>query len=313
MGNIGVALVGAGYWGRRVARNLAAADRCELRVICDVDRARACEVADAHGGAPVVSLDAVLADDAVEAVVVATPSSTHTALVTDVIAASRHVLVEKPLAGSPADAARLATSAAERGVVVMCDQTYRFAPAVATIRTLLADPGFGPVARIESCRTNHGHDQPDVDVFWDLAYHDLAVIDAVAPGGLCGGLEVQATTCDAIGRGRPHRGELVLEATSGPTATITVDWHAEAKVRAMRFVSADHEVTWDDVDGPDVRLDGVQVPVAAGEPLAAVITEFLAAIADGRPAACGPAQELPILTMLTAASESAARAGAPVA
>ena len=247
-----------------------------------------------------------------DAVVVATPSSTHAALVADAIEASRHVLVEKPLAGAPADAARLAAGAAARGLVLMCDQTYRFSPAVEAIGALLADPAFGPVELIESCRTNHGHDQPDVDVFWDLAYHDLAIVDAVVPAGLCGAIEVRATTCDQLGHGRPHRGELVLEPATGPTTRITVDWHADAKVRAMRFVGGDHEITWDDADGPDVRSDGVAVPVAGREPLAAVIAEFLTAIVEHRPATCGPAQELPIVTMLTAASASAARDGAPV-
>jgi hypothetical protein len=80
----------------------------------------------------------------------------------------------------------------------------------------------------------------------------------------------------------------------------------------MRFVGGDHEITWDDAHGPDVRADGVAVPVDGREPLAAVIAEFLAAIVERRPVTCGPAQELPIVTMLTAASESAARDGALV-
>lgn len=308
----GVALVGAGYWGRRIARNLVAADGCELRAVCDVDPARAREVAEVHGGVPMASLTAALSDATIDAVVVATPSSTHAALVNEAIGSSRHVLVEKPLAGTPGDAARLAARAADRGRVLMCDQTYRFAPAVVAIRELLADRAFGPVELIESRRTNQGHDQPDVDVFWDLAYHDLAIVDAVVPSGLHGLVGVRATARDLVGHGRPHHGELVLDPAPGPTVRITVDWHADAKARAMRFAGVEHEVTWDDAHGPDVRHDGIAVPVGGTEPLTAVVAEFLAAIADGRPAVCGPAQELPILAVLAAASESAARDGAPV-
>jgi predicted dehydrogenase len=309
---IGVALVGAGYWGQRVARNLASASGCELRLVCDRHAGRARAVSNTFGGMPASSLTDALSDDSVRAVVLATPSATHPALVAEALASSRHVLVEKPLASCADDAARLATRAAEQGLVVMCDHTYRFAPAVAAIGARLADPAFGPVVRIESCRTNRGHDQPDVDVFWDLAYHDLAIVDAVVAAGLRDTVEVSATARDVRRRGRAHRGELTLDFPGGPRARIVVDWHADAKVRAMRFTSAAHEVTWDDGDVPVVRHDERVVPFAAGEPLAAVVAEFIAAVAEGRPATCGPAQELPILTVLAAASASAARDGAPV-
>ncbi|HEU5308224.1 MAG TPA: Gfo/Idh/MocA family oxidoreductase [Acidimicrobiia bacterium] len=308
----GVALVGAGYWGQRLARNLASASGCELRVVCDHHAERARAVVDAFGGMPASSLTDALTDDAVGAVVLATPSATHASLVTEALASSRHVLVEKPLASCAADAALLAARAAERGLVVMCDQTYRFAPAVAAIGARLADPAFGPLMWVESCRTNRGHDQPDVDVFWDLAYHDLAIVDAVVPAGLRGTVEVSATAQDVRGRGRAHCGELTLDFAAGPRARITVDWHAATKLRAMRFASAAHEVTWDDADVPVVRHDERAVPVAAAEPLAAVVAEFLAAVAERRPATCGPAQELPILIVLAAASESAAHGGTPV-
>ena len=251
-------------------------------------------------------------DDGVDAVVLATPSATHEALVGEVLDVGRHVLVEKPLAGSPEAASCLAASARASDLVVMCDQTYRFAPASASVRELVTESTFGPLRMIESIRTNHGHGQPDVDVFWDLAYHDLAIFDAVTPAGLRGRFEVRATARDLAGVGRPHHGQLSLTSPDGPGAAITVDWHAESKVRTMQFASAEHAVTWDDVDGPRVQRDGHSVEVGCGEPLAAVVDEFLAAIRERRPASCGPPQEVPILTVLEAASESAARDGVPV-
>ena len=253
-------------------------------------------------------------DDAIGAVVIATPSATHDALVTEALDAGRHVLVAKPLAGSVAAARDVGIRADTAGLVVMCDQTYRFAAGAASVRDVIADPTFGTLTSVESTRTNAGHSQPDLDVFWDLAHHDLAIFDAVTPGGLRGRYEVRATADDLVGVGRPHRGQLSLDPLdpAGPSARITVDWHAEAKVRAMRFVSADHEVTWDDADGPVVQRDGQPVAVECGEPLAAVVTEFLAAIGAGRPSSCGPAQEVPILTVLEAATASVARQGAPV-
>jgi predicted dehydrogenase len=308
----GVALVGAGYWGRRVARNLAAADGCELRMVCDPRADRARDVTEAFGGVAAGSLDEVLADDEVVAVVVATPASTHAQLVDEVLSASRHVLVEKPLAESVDVAARLATVADGRGLVLMCDQTYRFAPAVASIRDLLADPVFGPVVHVESSRTNLGHDQPDVDVFWDLAYHDVSILDAVLPEGLRGRVSVRATAGDVVGRGRAHRGELIVQVEAGPSAHIVVDWHSDTKLRAMRFSSATHAVTWDDGDAPAVHRDDEVVPVRGGEPLAAVVADFVDAIAERRAASCGPSQELRVLAVLAGATESAAHDGRAV-
>src|SRR3954467_3698166 len=97
----GVALVGAGYWGARLARTLAAADASELRAVCDLDAARARDVAHAHGGVATTSSTAVMFDDTIDAVVIATPSTTHADLVADALDAGRHVLVEKPLAVAP--------------------------------------------------------------------------------------------------------------------------------------------------------------------------------------------------------------------
>jgi predicted dehydrogenase len=311
-GTIGVALVGAGYWGRRLARVLAADDGCELRVVCDLDPERANDVARAHGCVAVTSSDTAMRDGDVHAVVVATPSSSHGALVEGALDLGRHVLVEKPLAESPAEVRRLAARTRAHELVVMCDQTYRFAPVTASVRDVVAAEAFGALQSVESIRTNQGHSQPDVDVFWDLAYHDLAIFDAVVPAGLRGRYEVRATAHDLAGVGRPHHGQLTLTSPDGPRASITVDWHAETKVRTMRFASAEHTVTWDDVDGPRVQHDRRPVAVGCGEPLAAVVSEFLDAIRARRPASCGPAQELPVLTVLGAATDSAARDGAPV-
>jgi predicted dehydrogenase len=311
-GTTGVALVGAGYWGSRLARVLAASGGCRLIAVCDIDAVRAHEVADKYGAVRTTSWMAAVTHDAVDAIVVATPATTHAALVTAALDASRHALVAKPLSCSSLDAARLGARADDLGLVLMCDQTYRFAPALTPIRKLLADPAFGRLQLVESQRINCGHDQPDVDVFWDLAFHDLTILDVLAPSGLRGRFEVQATLHDVARRGRLHRGHLTLEASTGWCARITVDWHADAKVRTLRLASADHEITWDDADLPLVHRDGVPVPVESGEPLAAVATEFLTAIDCSRPASCGPAHEVRILRVLEAATESAAHEGAPV-
>jgi predicted dehydrogenase len=149
--------------------------------VCDLDPDRAAEIALPVGARATTSLTDVLADTSVHAVVVATPVGTHRDLVAECVKGDRHVLVEKPLAGSVDDARALAELPRERGVTVMCDHTYRFAPAVRTVRELLAAHAPGAFPSVESIRTNHHHVQPDVDVFWDLAQHDLSILTFVLP------------------------------------------------------------------------------------------------------------------------------------
>jgi predicted dehydrogenase len=307
-----VALVGAGYWGSRLARNLAQDDGCELRFVCDLDATRARLTAATHASVATTSLDDVLADAQVDALVVATPAATHSPLVAAALDAGVHVLVEKPLAGSPVEVRDLADRAHAADRVVMCDQTYRFAAAVPAIRDIVSAPGFGALRTVESVRTNCGHDQPDLDVFWDLAYHDVSILDAILPGGLGDEVEVAAEQRDVIGLGRPHQGELVLRWDSGLCAVVRVDWHGPEKIRTLR-VTGDDDVTWDDLaTGPRVRQRGRAVALVDDrEPLGGVVAEFLAAIAQQRPASCGPSQELRVVTVLEAATTSAALGGEP--
>ncbi len=316
-GAVGVALVGAGYWGSRLARNLDAAPAIELLHVCDVDAPRAHKIAAGTGAGAraTTSLAAVLDDPAVTAVVLATPATTHAALLATVLGAGRHALVEKPLAMTAAAASELAARAAAADLIVMCDHTYRFAPVVDVLRARFArDATTSPVLAIESLRANHDHGQPDVDVFWDLAHHDLAILDAVLPGGLA--VEtVRAEAADRQGIGRAHRGDLWLDLVEGPSVHVRVDWCAPEKARTMTFTTTDGETRWDDLDPTGVlQHSGRQVPVPdAREPLARVVDELATAITEGRGASCGPVEELTVLTVLEAASASVAEGGIRVA
>src|ERR1035441_9759475 len=137
---LGVAVIGAGYWGPNLIRNFGASDSCDLRWVCDLDEQRANKVVGRHSGARVTtSLEHVLNDDAVEAVAIATPAGTHAAVGIACLAAGRHVLVDKPLAHSVADGEKLVAAAEERGLVLMCDHTYCYTPAVQRIRQYLQE------------------------------------------------------------------------------------------------------------------------------------------------------------------------------
>ena len=176
---------------------------------------------------------------------------------------------------------------------------------------------------VESVRANHDHGQPDVDVFWDLAHHDLAILDAVLPGGLRrGGLRrggsdvvtVRAESADPRGIGRAHQGDLWLELADGPSVHVRVDWCAPEKVRTMTFTTSAGDTRWDDLDPTGgLRQAGRRIRVPDGrEALAGVVDEFAAAVTEGRAASCGPVEELTVLTVLEAASASAAQGGVAI-
>lgn len=315
-----MALVGAGYWGTRLARNLAAQPRCVLHWVCDVNRSRAEAVGAPLGAGISESLDEVLDDRRVEAVVIATPATAHESLARRCLATGRHLLVTKPLALSVAGAESIGTSARDSGLVVMCDHTYRFAPVVRAVRAHLSEGSLGALVDVESVRTNYQHGQPDVDVLWDLGHHDVSILTYVLPPS-ARPVAVSAGQMDLAGLGRAHAASLTLHLAGGAEARITLDWWAESKVRTMSVTGADAVLRWNDQPtghdglrlalqrGPDVHQVRVE---DRREPLALVVDELFDAIDGQRPAVCGPDQAREVLHVLERASRSAAAGGAIV-
>jgi len=315
----GLALIGAGYWGSRLARNLAAVSGGTLSVVCDVDAARAAAVGHLHGARATASLADVLGDDRVDAVVVATPAATHREIVAACLDAGRDVLVEKPLAGSVSEARAVADAADAGGRIVMCDHTYRFSPVVETLREQLATGAIGSLTSITSVRTNCDHGQTDVDVFWDLAHHDLSILGFVLPA-THRPVAVSATHHDQRVRGRPQAGTLRVHLAGDARAEVRVDWRAPLKQRTMTFTGEAGELRWDDLAPLGERLrwrgTGTQSgstchlrPTHATEPLLGVVNEFLRAVTARDRPSCGPREELAILAALEAATLSAATDG----
>lgn len=247
------AVVGAGYWGPNLARNFAASDRWELAAVCDLDPARAARVARASGGADVeTSLDALLARDDVDAVAIATPARTHHPIAMAALRAGKHVVVEKPLAADAASADEMIAEARERGLVLMTDHTYCYTPAVLKIRELIEAGELGEILYVDSVRINLGLVQPDVDVFWDLAPHDLSIIDFVLPGGLRP-RSVAAHGGDPLGAGKACVGYLFLPLDGGAVVNVHVNWLSPTKIRRIAIGGSRRTLVWDDLN-PQQRL-----------------------------------------------------------
>lgn len=176
---IGLAVIGAGYWGPNLVRSSLATPELGLEWLCDLDISRAQRVLGSQNKVRATSsFEEVLADPNVAAVAIATPAATHFDLVRAALDAGKHVLVEKPLTPSVSEGRKLAELAQRSGLVLMCDHTYCYTPAVQRIRQLIRDGEIGDIQFIDSVRINLGLVQPDVDVLWDLAPHDLSILNS---------------------------------------------------------------------------------------------------------------------------------------
>src|SRR5512144_14730 len=184
MSGVTIAVVGGGYWGPHIVRNALAVPETDLKWLCDLDVARARRVVGEQSAVQVTpDLDDVLSDDSVEAVAIATPPATHAQIALRCIEAGRHVLVEKPLADSYEAGLRMVQAAEQRGVVLQCDHTFCYTPAVQTIRDLVAGGALGELLYYDSVRVNLGLVQQEIDVFWDLGPHDLSIVDFIFGDG----------------------------------------------------------------------------------------------------------------------------------
>lgn len=341
MSPIGLAVIGAGYWGPNLIRASLATPSIRVEWLCDLDVDRAGTVLGNSTAIRVTdSYDAVLADPAVAAVAIATPAGTHFELVRAALEAGKHVLVEKPLTPSVAEGEKLAELAHRSGLVLMCDHTYCYTPAVQRIRELIRSGDIGDVQFIDSVRINLGLVQSDVDVLWDLAPHDLSILDFVLPDDVKP-VAVAAHVGDPIGAGRACLAYLSVWLSNGALAHVHVNWLSPTKIRTMILGGARRTIVWDDTnpgsrlavhDRGVERLDAgdmlqeerrqVLISYRTGdtllpalqerEALLSVMAEFGAAITEERPPLTDAGAGLRVLALLEAASRSAESNGARI-
>lgn len=338
---IGVAVVGAGYWGPKLARNFAECPEYRLRWLCDFDQRRAEATLGSYSTVSATSdLVAVLADPQVEAVAIATPAASHYELASAVLQANKHVLIEKPLAATYSQGSDLVAQAEESGLILMCDHTYCHTPAVTKIREILRSGDLGDLHFFDSIRINLGLVQRDVDVLWDLAPHDLSILDSILPPGI-EPLTVSAQGADPIGAGRSCVAFMTLELTGNAIAHLHVNWLSPTKVRSTLIGGSKRALIWDDLNpvqrvtvfdrGIDLRApeempeqarrdafvsyrtgDAMSPALPQREALRSVVEEFADCIRTGRAPLTDGRSGLRVLDILEAASRSMSRRGAIV-
>lgn len=331
------AVVGLGYWGPNLVRNLSGSNRTDLVRLCDADEGRLSSVG---GQYPSVQLTTdfhdVLDDDDVQAVVIATPVGTHAKLATAALNAGKHVLIEKPLTHDAVAAADVVALAKEQNLVALVDHIFLYSPAVRSLRDLVIDGELGDLQFLDSVRINLGLFQHDVNVIWDLAPHDVSIIDS-----MIGRLPVSVSAVGACHAGNNLEDVAYIHLDYGDNllASVHVNWLSPVKIRHFMVGGSRRSVLYNDLDrseplkiydrGIDVDVDDgqgrrevlisyrsgdvVSPRVEQTEPLRALIEHFADCIENGAQPISGADQGLRVVQILSAAQQSLTNGGAQVA
>ena len=334
---IGVGVVGYGYWGPNVVRNLYDHEHVRLVSVCDTRQDR---LAPIHRRYPSVRTttcyEDLLSDPSIDAIAICTPVHGHFPLAMRALRSGRHVLVEKPLASSLEEAARLVEEARRRDLRLMVDHTFVFTPAVRRIRQLLVGGALGQrIYYYDSVRVNLGPWQHDVNVLWDLAVHDLAILDYVLPGTP---LAVSATGVSHLPGQPENQAYLTCFFPDELIAHIHVNWLAPVKLRQTLIGGDQKMIVYNDLEpseklkvydkgvkltsqgngGPeagliDYRSGDVWIPkLSLVEALHTEVDEFVAALSRGSDFPADGEAGLRVVQVLEAASHSMRNRGLPV-
>ena len=327
-----VGVVGLGYWGPKLARNFHENPNAELTRVCDLDQTRLDHVTRLYPAVQATrQYDDLLASD-VDAIVVATPVSTHHRLAMAALRAGKHVLVEKPLAASETDAMEIAETAERRHLAAMVGHTFQYNAAVNKVRELICANDLGQVYYINATRVNLGLLQPDINVIWDLAPHDISILLHVLGSNP---YQVSASGQVYIQR-RQHIHEvayLTLYFPSSILANVRVSWLDPVKQRRITVVGSHKMLVYDDILDEKLMLydkgveippysdtpeqfhmsyrHGVETPVPFewSEPLAAECQAFIDWISTGRPSCSNAWMGVKVVKILEAAQKSLLNSG----
>jgi predicted dehydrogenase len=246
-----VALVGLGYWGPNLARNLAILDDARLHTLCDAQPERLERLARQYPGTRVITdFESVLADDEIHAVVLATPVVSHYELAKRALQAGKHVMVEKPLAQTSAQCAELVELAERSGLILMVGHVFLYNAAVRRVKEYIDSGEVGDVHYIYSQRLNLGQVRHDVNALWNFAPHDLSILmywlgndpERVIARGYS---YVQPAIEDVV--------FMTLDFPGGVGANVHISWLDPFKIRQMTVVGSKKMIVYDDVSA-DARI-----------------------------------------------------------
>ncbi len=332
---INVGVVGCGYWGPNLIRNFRSLPDCNLKVMCDLSESRL-----KHLGALYPEVEGTpdfahaLNGADLDAVVIATAVKFHFPMAKAALLAGKHTFIEKPMASSAAECEELVELARKNGLVLMIGHTFLYSPAVRKIKEIVDSGDVGEIRYISARRLNLGLFQKDINVAWDLAPHDISIIQYI--------MGEQPVTVNCRGSAHITPGiedvtTMCLSFAKQRTAIIHSSWLDPRKVREMTIVGSKRMIVYDDVVQQekikifDARVErpphydtfaefhyayhygDVYVPyIKQEEPLKIECQHFLDCIRHGTPPLTNGQRGLELVQILEASSESIRRGGGPV-
>jgi predicted dehydrogenase len=337
-----VGLIGYGYWGPNLVRNFAEGPGSEVAAVSDLRPDRLAKVKSRY---PTVHTTTdyheLLDDSSIDAIAIVTPVSTHFDLARQALEAGKHVFVEKPLAEITAQASWLVEEARRRKKVLMVDHTFIYTSAVQKIRELVAGNHLGKIYYYDSVRVNLGLFQHDVNVLWDLAVHDLAIIDYVFDG--LAPIALSATGMSHVPGEPENIAYLTLFFPENLIAHVHVNWLAPVKIRRTLLGGSKKMIVYDDVEPSEkvkVYDKGISLGVKGGvsenpesvyrmlihyragdmwapqlemtEALQAEVAHFIQCVEKGRQPISDGEAGLRVVRILEAAADSLSRRGSLV-
>jgi predicted dehydrogenase len=334
---IRIGVIGYGYWGPNLVRNCFETPGVEVAGVSDLREDRLAMVASRY---PTIKTTRnareLIEDPSIDAIAVATPVSTHYELALRALQADKHVLVEKPLAADTEQVQRLIDLAQKRNRVLMVDHTFVYTGAVRKIRELVDSGTLGDIYYYDSVRVNLGLFQHDVNVLWDLAVHDLSIMDYVLPFRPCA---VSATGLSHVPGGTENIAYLTLFFEGSQIAHIHANWLAPVKLRRTLIGASRKMIVYDDLEqGEKIKVydkgitvnnhqnpeklyqmlvgyrmgDMIAPQIDGTEALRREIDHFARCIEQQQEPVTGGAAGLRVVEILQAASQSMAQRGRPV-
>lgn len=332
---IRVGVIGYGYWGPNLVRNFAEVSGSRIVAVSDLRPERLALVENRY---PTVKATTdyreLLADPGIDAIAIVTPVSTHFELAMQALRAGKHVLVEKPLAATSEQAVRLIEEADRQSRVLMVDHTFVYTGAVRKIRELLKRNDLGDLYYYDSARINLGLFQHDVNVIWDLAVHDVSIMDYLLSSEPCG---ISATGVSHVPGEPENIAYITIFFPNNLIAHIYVNWLAPVKIRRTIIGGSQKMIIYDDLEPSEkvrvydkgIIVDNNQESVYqmligyrtgdmwapqldVTEALHTAVTHFIRCIEDGQRPITDGAAGLRVVQLLEAASRSMAARGRPV-
>lgn len=332
---VGMGVIGYGYWGPNLVRNFTKAEGIEVVGVSDVDHRKLYAARRLSPGiTETTDYRDMLKDRRIDAVAIATPVGTHYEIALAALRAGKHVLLEKPMAQTSAQARHLIEEAERRRRVLMVDHTFIYTPAIRKIRDLIRERAIGDIYYYNSTRASLGLFQSDVNVLWDLAVHDISIIQFIFDETP---VAVSATAVSHVAGSPENLAHIALFFPDDCVAHIGVNWLSPIKIRQILIGGSSKMILFDDleatekikvydkgvvVNGPGQNAHQLRIGYRAGDMWAphlpakeALETEaehFIACIRGTEAPMSGGISGLQVVEILEAACKSIAMQGAPI-